>query len=383
MATLFSINNRLLQNTTEHCFAKSSEEFTKRLFLSTELCQIRNNTIAFAHYFAQQLHMETAAFLSALALHKAYKNVEVVAPINFNLQPGCRLAIAGETGSGKSTLLKMIAGQVQPDGGSILFMGNQILGPNEQLLPGHKGIAYLSQHFELRNNYIVADLLDYGSELNAEEQFQLYRLCEIDHLLQRKTNSGLSGGERQRIALAKILTTQPKLLLLDEPFSNLDTLHKQTMRRIIANLQNSLNIGIIMISHDTTDMLSWANEMWIMQQGKVVQRGTPIDIYYRPASDYVAGLFGVFNRLPTTQIQNWFPNISNEPTQTMHFSRPEQWKISLEPAPQLQKAHIENILFEGPTLLLYIRIQDQLLYCRTMQQQLALHQTIFVGFEQH
>ena len=117
--------------------------------------------------------MNTIPFLSARALHKAYNHEAVVAPISFNLQRGCRLAIAGETGSGKSTLLKMIAGHVQPDGGDIFFNGERIFGPNDQLLPGHKGIAYLSQHFELRNNYIVADLLDYGSELNADEQLQL------------------------------------------------------------------------------------------------------------------------------------------------------------------------------------------------------------------
>ncbi len=349
--------------------------------MCTDLCQIRNYTKVFAHYFAQQLHMETAAFLSARALHKAYNNVAVVAPISFNLNSGCRLAIAGETGSGKSTLLKMIAGHVQPDGGEIFFNGERILGPNEQLLPGHKGIAYLSQHFELRNNYIVADLLDYGSELNAEEQLQLYQLCEIDHLLQRKTNSGLSGGERQRIALAKILTTQPKLLLLDEPFSNLDTLHKQSMRRIVANLQSTLNIGIIMISHDTTDMLSWADDIWIMQHGRLVQQGTAREIYNHPVSNYAAGLFGVYNALPTAQIQTWFPHFSNGAAQTMLISRPEQWQISLEPAPHFLEAQIETISFEGPTVLLGIRVQGQLLFCRSMQHAVSVGQTIYVHLQ--
>lgn len=321
-------------------------------------------------------------FLEAKQVSKSYGSQQVVAPTSFNLHNGCRLAIAGETGSGKSSLLKMIAGHVQPDGGEIIFNGERILGPNDQLLPGHKGIAYLSQHFELRNNYIVADLLDYGSELNAEEQLQLYRLCEIDHLLQRKTNSGLSGGERQRIALAKILTTQPKLLLLDEPFSNLDTLHKQSMRRIVANLQATLNIGIIMISHDTTDMLSWADEIWIMQHGMVIQQGSAREIYHHPVSNYAAGLFGVFNEIPVAQIQSWFPYFSNVVTQHMHISRPEQWQISLEPAPHLLQAQIETIAFEGPTLLLGIHVQGHRLFCRTMQQAVMVGQTIYVQLQQ-
>lgn len=321
-------------------------------------------------------------FLEAQQISKSYGNRAVVAPLSFNLQQGCRLAIAGETGSGKSTLLKMVAGFVQPDSGQLWFKGEKISGPEEQLLPGHKGIAYLSQHFELRNNYIVADLLDYGSELNAEEQLQLYRLCEIDHLLQRKTNSGLSGGERQRIALAKILTTQPQLLLLDEPFSNLDTLHKQSMRRIVANLQSTLNIGIIMISHDTSDMLSWAEEIWIMQYGQVIQQGTARDIYYRPVSTYAAGLFGVYNQLPVAQIQSWFPDLFVNQEQSHHISRPEQWQISLQAAPSFLQATIEAITFEGSTLLLSIRLQEQLLYCRTMKQNLEVGQQIFVRLEQ-
>lgn len=115
-----------------------------------------------------------------------------------------KLAVAGETGSGKSTLLKIVAGLTQPGEGEVLFEGQKVRGPEEKLLPGHPGIAYLSQHFELRNSYRVEEELEYASKMPAEQSRHVYEVCRVAHLLKRWTNQ-LSGGERQRIALARLL----------------------------------------------------------------------------------------------------------------------------------------------------------------------------------
>ena len=117
-----------------------------------------------------------------------------VRPTSFSQQAFEQIAIAGETGSGKTSLMKMLAGLVQPHAGEIRLAGERVAGPLDKLLPGHRSIAYLSQHFELRNNYYVHEILDYANQLTADEAFNLYKVCQIEHLLARKTDQ-LSGGE--------------------------------------------------------------------------------------------------------------------------------------------------------------------------------------------
>jgi len=214
--------------------------------------------------------------------------------ISFAQQPSQKIAVAGETGSGKTTLLKMIAGLIQPDAGAIYFENKKVLGPFEKLLPGHPSIAFLSQHFELRNNYRVEEELESKNLLSADEASNIYRICGITHLLKRKTNQ-LSGGERQRIVLAKLLTTSPKLLLLDEPFSNLDAAHKNIIKSVINDVVTKLNVACIMVSHDGLDTLSWADTVFVMKEGKIIQKGSPEEIYHQPLNEYCAGLFGEYN----------------------------------------------------------------------------------------
>lgn len=220
--------------------------------------------------------------------------------ISFTLQHSRNLAIAGETGSGKSTLLRIVAGLVQPDEGEVLFEGRRVRGPEETLIPGHPGIAYLSQHFELRHHYTVAEVLSYANTLTELEAQTLYDLCQISHLLHRKTDQ-LSGGEAQRIALCRLLITSPRLLLLDEPFSNGDAVHKALLKSVIHDIGEQLDITCIMVSHDPLDTLPWADEIIVLRHGKIVQQGSPEQIYRQPVDEYTAGLFGPYNLVPADQ----------------------------------------------------------------------------------
>ena len=145
----------------------------------------------------------------------------MVDDISFSQKAFQKIAIAGETGSGKSSMLKMIAGLLQPDQGMIYFNDKHVLGPDFKLIPGHPDIAYLSQHFELRNSYRVEELLSYANKLSEEMANAIFEVCMISHLVKRRTDQ-LSGGERQRIAIARALIRTPKLLLLDEATSALD-----------------------------------------------------------------------------------------------------------------------------------------------------------------
>ena len=216
--------------------------------------------------------------------------------INFTQAKFERIALIGETGSGKSTLLKTIAGLIQPKSGTILFKGEKVMGPDWHLIAGQKGIAYLSQHFELRNNYRMEELLMYANELTQQEADELYRLCRINHLMQRNSYE-LSGGEKQRIALARLLITKPKLLILDEPYSNLDLIHRNILKEIVENICTKYEISSIITSHEPADVLPWADKIIVLQNGKIVQEGTAVKVYKTPLNEYVAGLLGSYNLL--------------------------------------------------------------------------------------
>jgi iron(III) transport system ATP-binding protein len=235
-------------------------------------------------------------FLEVSGISLQERENAVLQNISFTQPQFQKIAIAGETGSGKSTLLQTIAGLVQPTAGEVYFEETRVKGPTEKLVPGTPGVAYLSQQFELPKFLRVEQVLRYANKLSAAELDRLYAICRIRHLAQLQTNQ-LSGGERQRIALARLLLTSPKLLLLDEPFSNLDMGHKQILKSVIRDISEELGITCTLISHDPLDTLSWADEILVMQAGQLIQRGTPAQIYQQPVSAYAAALFGDYNLL--------------------------------------------------------------------------------------
>ncbi len=266
------------------------------------------------------------AFLKIEQISKKQGNTITVNNISFTQNQFQNIAIAGETGSGKSTLLKMVAGLVQPDSGEVLFEGTKVKGPLEKLLPGHSGIAYLSQHFELRNNYRVEEELDYLNQLSKEEADALFEVCRINHLLKRKTTE-ISGGEKQRISLARLLLSSPKLLLLDEPYSNLDIIHKNILKKVVHDISEKLSITCMLISHDPNDLLSWADQILVMKDGVIVQQGAPQEIYHQPVNEYVAALLGSYNVLTPALYNTFLPADSANRSRDI-FVRPEQFIIN-------------------------------------------------------
>ena len=269
----------------------------------------------------------------------------VLTGITFSLTAGEKLAIAGGTGSGKTTLLKIMAGLVQPDEGEVLFDQVRVEGPSEKLLPGHPRIAYLSQHFELRNNYTVREILEYARLVTTQEAMHIHQVCRISHLLSRKTNE-LSGGERQRIALARLLVTGPSLLLLDEPFSNLDFIHKSGLKEVIREFSHQLKITCLLVSHDPMDVLSWADRILVLAEGQVRADGSPSQLYHEPPDEYVAALFGKYNLLPAKLYDQL-----NGSSQGCHngkkiFTRPEDLRVDEEGAAD-RRATITAVHFLG------------------------------------
>ena len=242
------------------------------------------------------------SLLIVRSIEKEHEGKKILKGISFAQGAFQKIAIAGETGSGKTTLLKIIAGLDQPSRGEIVFDGEKVKGSSEQLVPGHPAIAYLPQFFELPKFLRVEQVLAYSNKLTDREATRLFKLCHIQHLLKRKTNE-LSGGERQRIALCRLLIGKPTLLLLDEPFSNLDLILKSRLKEVIHDVSAVLKITCLLVSHDPDDTLPWADEILVMRAGKIIQQGTPQRIYQQPINAYVAGLFGKFARLNDLQLR--------------------------------------------------------------------------------
>lgn len=261
--------------------------------------------------------------------------------VQFSLEKHEKCAIIGETGSGKTSLLKLIGGLYQPDGGEIRFMDKKVQGPLDRLIPGHPGIAYLSQHFELWNNYRVEEILRYHVDFDNEMAETLFTLCDIQHLRQRRSDQ-LSGGERQRVALARLLTSKPRLLLLDEPFSNLDRSHKTVIKKVIDNIRDSLDITCLLVSHEPADVVPWADRILVMQQGAIIQDDQPEQIYYRPVNEYCANLLGDYNLLNLSQGRR-------------HFIRPEQITVSLESMDSWRKGTVTECKFYGNYFMLKVK----------------------------
>lgn len=277
--------------------------------------------------------------------------------VSFSQQAFQKIALAGETGSGKSTLLKIIAGLLEPDGGEVIFENEKVIGPAEKLVAGHPDICYLSQHFELPRFLRVEQILSYANTLTRDAADVLYEVCQITHLLTRKTDE-LSGGERQRIAMARLLITAPKLFLLDEPFSNLDTAHKNVLKTVIDDVGERLGISWILVSHDPTDTLSWADEILVMKEGMVVQQGTPETIYHKPVNAYVAGLFGRYNTLTPTLAKAFHKNI-----QAPLLLRPECLSLT-SPGDHAPQGTVTGTRFFGPYYEVTVSIDNTTLTIR-------------------
>ncbi|MEO9870968.1 ABC transporter ATP-binding protein [Ekhidna sp.] len=278
---------------------------------------------------------------------------------------GSRIGIAGETGSGKSTLLKIIAGLEKPNEGEVLLGQENIYPKLDRLIPGHPKMAYLSQSFELPKFISVEDFL-LVHPYSDEEVSRMAELCRIEDLLDKDTRA-LSGGERQRIALAKVLMKEPEILLLDEPFSNLDTHHKHKMKSVINNIDEEIKATILMVSHESTDLLPWSEEILVLKEGEIVQQGNPKEIYFHPANEYVAGLFGDYQLIDP---KRWLEVEGDE-----RIVRPEQFQLN----DHGKKGQIINIQFKGNHEELVIKVADEIVFTSSLPGKYEIGDDIHVS----
>ncbi|RZL34354.1 MAG: ABC transporter ATP-binding protein, partial [Pedobacter sp.] len=236
--------------------------------------------------------------ISVKNLTKQYQAEQAggIKDINFDIKRGDVVAIIGESGSGKSTLLKSIYGLLKTDEGEIFFDGEKVKGPDEQLIPGHKQMKMVTQDFSL-NIYakvydnIASQLSNTDLKTKAEKT-----LAIMEHLrilpLQNKKIIELSGGEQQRVAIAKAMVADTKVLLLDEPFSQVDALLKNQLRADIKRVAAETGVTVILVSHDPADGLFLADQLLILRNGALLQTGKPSEIYQSPKHIYTAQILG-------------------------------------------------------------------------------------------
>lgn len=252
-------------------------------------------------------------------------NKPILKDISFEISQGTNLSLIGESGCGKSTLLKLIYGLHDLNSGEIFWKDSQVLGPAYNLVPGHDRMKYLAQDFDLMPYITVSEnigkhLSNFYPEKKQERIAELLDMVEMTAFADVKAKL-LSGGQQQRVALAKAMASEPEVLLLDEPFSQIDNFRKNTLRRNLFAYLKKENITCIVATHDKTDALSFADMTIVLKQGKLVAQEAPKKLYENPTDKYVASLFGEVNELPA----RLFPSMETSEETVLIY--PHQLKV--------------------------------------------------------
>jgi ABC-type sulfate/molybdate transport systems ATPase subunit len=243
----------------------------------------------------------------------SYHKEVTIQKTNFSVEKGTNVAIIGESGCGKSTLLKLIYGLYDLNEGQIFWNEIEVLGPKYNLIPGMDFMKYLAQDFDLMPYITVAENVGkYLSNMFPEKKWErvseLLEIVEMSDFADVKAKN-LSGGQMQRVAIARVLALEPEVLLLDEPFSHIDNFRKNSLRRKLFAYLKEKEITCLVATHDSTDVLSFADDVIVMQQGRVVEHGSPKEVYHHPKNNYIASLFGDVNELEIKgEMQLVFPH---------------------------------------------------------------------------
>lgn len=225
-------------------------------------------------------------------ISKSYSKKSVLNNISFDLGENELMALLGESGSGKSTLLRIIAGFEIPDSGEVNMDSTVLVGKNKFIRPEDRDIGLIFQDYALFPHLTVRKNITFGAK--QKDTVEIDKLLNIFGLTEHanKKPNQLSGGQQQRVAIARALAARPKLLLLDEPFSNLDQSLRRIVRAEIKRVQREFGLPIILVTHDPEDALDLADRVAVIKDGQLIQLNTPENLYRRPINKYVGELFG-------------------------------------------------------------------------------------------
>ncbi|MGK9054810.1 ABC transporter ATP-binding protein [Neorhizobium petrolearium] len=240
--------------------------------------------------------------LQLTSLRKHYGTVAALDGVGLSVAAGSRTAIVGPSGCGKTTLLRLVAGFDQPDAGSIVF-GGRVLADGAFQVPAHKrGIGIVAQDGCLFPHLTVAQNIGFGMEaeraVKEASAAELMDMVGLDRAMLLRKPDQLSGGQQQRVALARALARKPRLMLLDEPFSALDTGLRAATRKAVTDVLTAAGITTLLVTHDQAEALAFADQVAVMRAGRFAQVGSPREVYSRPVDPATAAFLGEAIVLP-------------------------------------------------------------------------------------
>lgn len=278
---------------------------------------------------------------------KWFGNFHALDQINLQVKPGKLVALLGPSGSGKSTLLRVISGLETPDKGSILINGQDMTHADIR----QRQIGFVFQHYALFKHLTIRQNIAFGLEIRKypshkikQKVEELLELIQLQGLGDRYP-AQLSGGQRQRVALARALAVEPQVLLLDEPFGALDAKVRKELRAWLRRLHDEVHVTSVFVTHDQEEAMEVADEIVVMNNGKIEQMGTPAEIYDHPATPFVMSFIGQVNVLPGTA--KLFKENGFTPQQTDVFIRPHDLHLQTSPNGVKATATVKRIIHLG------------------------------------
>jgi sulfate transport system ATP-binding protein len=283
---------------------------------------------------------------------KQFGDFQAVDDVTLDIDSGSLVALLGPSGSGKSTLLRLIAGLEDADDGRIWITGEEATGRSVQ----DRQVGFVFQHFALFKHRSVRRNVAFGLELRGWKKEAIRR--RVDELLDlvqlrgygHRYPSQLSGGQRQRVALARALAVQPRVLLLDEPFSALDAKVRKELRAWLRNLHDEMHVTTVIVTHDQEEAMEVADRIVVMNEGRIEQIGSPAEIYDHPASPFVMGFVGAVNVLPRGALPVAREHAPAAGEDGQLFIRPHHVELHAEPRPGTVPARLRRLTHMGRDL---------------------------------